>query len=90
MDDELTRYGTKGSPAAACDSTSAHWDALVSSRKTGQQRLAALLQLGPCCPCNVLGDPPRETQLMVGGVHDSCHLLLGQVASDYLYTKPGQ
>lgn len=70
MDDVLTRYAFVALATATSDSTAAHWDSFVTRRQAGQQSLAGLLQVWPCCPCNVLGNAPSQAQLVVGGVDD--------------------
>lgn len=85
MDDVLTRYALVALSTAAGHSTAAHWDSFVTRRQAGQQSLAGLLQVWPCGLCDVLGNAPSQAQLVVGGVDNGCHLLLGQVALHYLH-----
>ena len=54
-------------------------DRPLASRPACQQILAGFLQLGACGLGYVLGDPPRQSQLVVGGVHNGRCRLLGQV-----------
>lgn len=85
MDDVLTRYALVALATAAGHSTAAHWNSFLTRRQAGQQSLAGLLQVWPCSLCNVLGNPPSQAQLVVGGVDNGCYLLLGQVALHYLH-----
>ena len=85
MDDVLTRYALVALAAAAGDSTAAHRDSFVTRRQAGQQSLAGLLQVWPCCLGDVFGNAPSQAQLVVGGVHNGCHLLLGQIAFHHLH-----
>lgn len=85
MDDVLTRYALVAVATAAGHSTTAHRDSFVTRRQAGQQCLAGLLQIWPCGLCNVLGNAPSQAQLVVGGVHNGCHLLLGQIAFHHLH-----
>lgn len=85
MDDVLTRYALVALSTAAGHSTAAHWDSFVTRRQAGQQSLAGLPQVWPCCLGDVFGNAPSQAQLVVGGVDNGCHLLLGQVALHYLH-----
>jgi len=75
MDDVAAQQGTAGLGHNAA--------ALYQAALSGQDGITVLGKARTCCLCNVVGGAP-PSKVGVGGVHNACHLLLGQVTLHHL------